>query len=234
VLESLRLYLTTFTLANVIQEVQGWLARGRSCFEELLEKFGLSLPAQSILDEVLPSPSGEHTRVSSTANGPSFGRRLRPSRSRARSLSKAQSPMALRLASTFNRCYVGTPLCAQICQLQTGEGGATFCPLGRDARMALTSTPRLATQIRRQYGEGPADRVARDLTLNHGRPVAAPFAQDTAAAVAAVAQAEEEQWHHATPKLTRPVQTIGVGVEGTCLLVVADGERQALVGTISL
>jgi transposase len=58
VLESLRLYLTTFTLANVIQEVQGWLATGRSCFEELMEKLGLPLPAQSILDEILPCPSG--------------------------------------------------------------------------------------------------------------------------------------------------------------------------------
>jgi transposase len=58
VLESLRLYLSTFTLPNVIAEVQGWLAKGRSCFEELLEKLGLPLPTQSILDEVLPIPSG--------------------------------------------------------------------------------------------------------------------------------------------------------------------------------
>jgi transposase len=58
VLESLRLYLTTFTLPNVIEEVQGWLATGQSCFEELLKKLGLALPTQSILDKVLPSPSG--------------------------------------------------------------------------------------------------------------------------------------------------------------------------------
>jgi hypothetical protein len=58
VLESLRLYLTTFTLAKVIAEVQGWLASGRSCFEELLEKMGLARPAQSLLDLVLPTPSG--------------------------------------------------------------------------------------------------------------------------------------------------------------------------------
>lgn len=58
VLESLRLYLTTFTLANVIEEVQGWIATGRSSFEELLEKLGLPLPTQSILEQVLPSPSG--------------------------------------------------------------------------------------------------------------------------------------------------------------------------------
>jgi hypothetical protein len=58
VLESLRLYLSSFTLAAVIEEVQGWLASGRSCFEELLQKLGLPRPTQSILDEVLPSPSG--------------------------------------------------------------------------------------------------------------------------------------------------------------------------------
>jgi transposase len=58
VLESLRLYLTTFTLPNVIAEVQGWMATGRSCFAELLEKLGLARPAQSILDQVLPTPSG--------------------------------------------------------------------------------------------------------------------------------------------------------------------------------
>jgi hypothetical protein len=58
VLESLRLYLATFTLANVIEEVQSWMASGRSCFEQLLEELGLSVPTQSILDEVLPNPSG--------------------------------------------------------------------------------------------------------------------------------------------------------------------------------
>jgi transposase len=58
VLESLRLYLKTYTLAKVIEEVQGWLASGRSCFEELREKLGLTPPAQSILDKILPSPSG--------------------------------------------------------------------------------------------------------------------------------------------------------------------------------
>jgi hypothetical protein len=117
---------------------------------------------------------------------------------------------------------------------QTGEGGTTFCPLERDARIILTSTPRFAMQVSHKYGEGPADRVVRDLKLNHGRTVAASFVQDTAAAVAAVVQAKEEPWHYATPKLSVPIQTIGVGVDGTCLLVVAGGKRQAMVGTISL
>src|SRR3954451_16979326 len=44
VLESLRLYLSAFTLPEVIEEVRGWLATRRSCFEELLEKPGLARP----------------------------------------------------------------------------------------------------------------------------------------------------------------------------------------------
>src|ERR1700730_1531855 len=37
VLESLRLYLPIFTLANVIAEVQSWFQKGQSCFTELLQ-----------------------------------------------------------------------------------------------------------------------------------------------------------------------------------------------------
>jgi hypothetical protein len=117
---------------------------------------------------------------------------------------------------------------------QTGEGGTTFCPLERDARILLTSTPRFAMQISHKYGEGPAARVVKDLTSNHGRPVAEAFVQDTAAAVASVVQIKEQPWHYATPKLPEPISTIGVGVDGTCLFVVEDGHRQAMVGSISL
>jgi hypothetical protein len=117
---------------------------------------------------------------------------------------------------------------------QTSAGGATFCPLERDARIILTSTPRFAMQISHKYGEGPAARVVRDLANNHGRAVAESFVQNTAAAVAAVVQAKEESWHYATPKLSEPIDTISVGVDGTCMFVVHDGSRQAMVGTISL
>jgi len=117
---------------------------------------------------------------------------------------------------------------------QTGEGGTTFCPLERDARIVLTATPRFAKQISNKYGEGPAARVVKDLSHNHGRPVAESFVQNTAAAVAAVVQLKEEQWHYATPRLREPISTISVGVDGTCMFVVDDGHRQAMVGSISL
>jgi hypothetical protein len=58
VLESLRLYLATFTLARVLAEVERWSEAGRSCFAELLEKMNLTPLEQSVLDRVLPHPSG--------------------------------------------------------------------------------------------------------------------------------------------------------------------------------
>ena len=117
---------------------------------------------------------------------------------------------------------------------QTSQGGATFCPLERDARIILTATPRFAKQISSKYADLPAARVVKDLTHNHGRPVAASFVQDTAATVAGVVQAKEEQWHYATPPLSVPIHTIGVGLDGTCMLLVEDGYRQVMVGTLSL
>lgn len=143
-----------------------------------------------------------------------------------RMTSKGQEP------KTYQTPYGEATLARHV--YQTGAGGVTFCPLERDARIILTSTPRFAMQISSKYGEGPADRVVRDLWHNHQRPVAASFVQDTAACVAAVVQAKEEQWHYATPKLQEPVATVGIGVDGTCLFMVDDGHRQAMVGTISL
>jgi hypothetical protein len=58
VLESLRLHLASFTLASVLEEIKRWWAAGRSCFVALLEKLQLAPPEQSMMDQVLPSPSG--------------------------------------------------------------------------------------------------------------------------------------------------------------------------------
>jgi transposase len=58
VLESLRLYLPTFTLNGVIAEINRWWQVGQSCFTKLLKKMKLPAPTTSILDSVLPVPDG--------------------------------------------------------------------------------------------------------------------------------------------------------------------------------
>src|SRR5437764_1610700 len=117
---------------------------------------------------------------------------------------------------------------------QTSEGGTTFCPLERDARIIITSTPRFAKQVSFKYGEGPGGRAVTDLAENHGRHVTLCLIQDLAAAVGSVAQTKEEDWHYATPKLDKPVATIGLGLDGSCAFMAEEGNRQVMAGTVSL
>jgi transposase len=57
-LESLRLYWPTFTLANVMEEINRWWQAGHSCFTKLLKKMKLQPRAESILDNLMPVPDG--------------------------------------------------------------------------------------------------------------------------------------------------------------------------------
>lgn len=115
---------------------------------------------------------------------------------------------------------------------QSPQGGKTYCPLDRDARIVTSSTPRFAKMIAHKYAEFGSGRVIIDLEENHGRKVARSFVQNVADAVAAVALAKEESWEYALPEMQQPVTTVTLGLDGTCLLMCEDGWRETMVGTI--
>jgi hypothetical protein len=115
---------------------------------------------------------------------------------------------------------------------QSPQGGKTYCPLDRDARIVTSSTPRFAKMIAHKYAEFGSGRVIIDLEENHGRKVARSFVQNVADAVATVALAQEESWNYALPAMEHPVSTITLGLDGTCLLMCEDGWRETMVGTI--
>jgi hypothetical protein len=115
---------------------------------------------------------------------------------------------------------------------QSPQGGKTYCPLDRDARIVTSSTPRFAKMIAHKYAEVGSGRVLIDLEENHGRKVARSFIQNVADAVATVALAKEESWDYALPEMEHPVSTIALGLDGTCLLMCEDGWRETMVGTI--
>ena len=115
---------------------------------------------------------------------------------------------------------------------QSPQGGKTYCPLDRDARIVVSSTPRFAKMIAHKYAEFGSGRVTIDLEENHGRTVARSFIQNVADAVAAVALAKEESWNYTLPEMDRPVTTVTLGLDGTCLLMCEDGWRETMVGTI--
>lgn len=116
---------------------------------------------------------------------------------------------------------------------QPGGGGRTFCPVEDKARILGSATPRFAMQLSHKYAEFGAGRVCEDLALCHNRNIAKSFIQNTADMVAAVALAKEEDWSYASPKLEATVQSISIGLDGTCMLTCDDGWREAMVGTIA-
>ena len=117
---------------------------------------------------------------------------------------------------------------------QRSGGGATYCPLERDARIVITSTPRFARQVSGKFAYGAARDVQRDLTEHHARPVAKSYLQRLSEAVGTVAQVKEVDWEYALPTLDAPVASIAVGLDGTCLLLCEGRWRETMVGTITL
>lgn len=116
---------------------------------------------------------------------------------------------------------------------QGPEGGPTYCPLDRDARIVVTSTPRFAKVLSHKYAEFSSPRAQVDLEENHGRAVSRCLIQDVADAVAAAVLAKEEDWSSALPKFEEPPATVAVSLDGTCLLMTEGGWRETMVGTLA-
>src|SRR3954452_18586342 len=68
---------------------------------------------------------------------------------------------------------------------QGPQGGPTYCPLARDARIVVSPTPRFAEGVSHKYAESGSPRVRVDLRENHRREVSRCPRQDIADAVAA-------------------------------------------------
>jgi hypothetical protein len=117
---------------------------------------------------------------------------------------------------------------------QTSDGGKTLCPLEVDARIIVTSTPKFAKQVSHKYAQMSSVRLVEDLGENHGLKVHRSSVQTLAEAVGSIALLKEEDWRYQTPKLPIAIETVSIGVDGTCMLLCEDGWRQAMVGTISL
>ena len=117
---------------------------------------------------------------------------------------------------------------------QSPKGGRQFCPLEKDARIILTSTPGFAKWVSSKYAEMGSSKVLSDLKEVHGREISRPYLKHLCDAVGSVALAKEESWNYELPAMPSKVSSVAVGIDGTCMLMLQDGWREAMVGTISL
>ncbi len=116
---------------------------------------------------------------------------------------------------------------------QGTKGGKIYSPLDHNARIIISSTPKFAKMVSSKYADLGSSRVQSDLKQNHGRTVARCYIQDISEAVSAVVSAKEEVWDYAVPEMPNPVESISIGMDGTCMLMCEDGYREAMVGTIA-
>jgi hypothetical protein len=117
---------------------------------------------------------------------------------------------------------------------QTAQGGKTYCPLENDARLILNATPRWAKVVSYKYASLGADSVVDDLRECNGRTISNRYCKMLGDAVGTFATAKEEAWNYELPEFDRPVASAAVGVDGTCMLLLDDGWRLAMTGTIAL
>ena len=137
------------------------------------------------------------------------------------------------LSKTYHTPYGTTTISRYV--YQRAEGGTTLCPLDEGARIIKKSTPRFAMILAHKFANNAAAQVLDDLEQNHGRPCVKATLQDLVADVATIAQEKEATWEYALPADTEgKVETVGIGIDGTCMLLCDKQWREAMTGTISL
>jgi len=102
---------------------------------------------------------------------------------------------------------------------QRAEGGTTMCPLEDQARIIIRATPRFAKVIAHKFANNAVPQVVEDLEQNHGRQCQKSTLQDVTAYVGTIVQAKEESWDYEMPDFGGKVTTIGIGTDGTCMLL---------------
>ena len=115
---------------------------------------------------------------------------------------------------------------------QSNEGGTTYCPLDNDARILVYSTPKFVKMVGQKYSQSDSRQVQRDLKENHARRISHTYIQNINDAIGEVAS--ESAWEYIPAVVSSDVSSVGISLDGACMLLRNDGWRQAMVGTISL
>ena len=116
---------------------------------------------------------------------------------------------------------------------QRSQGGKTYCPLEKDARIIIGSTPKFAKMVSSKYSLNAARSVQKDLTENHGRYISKAYIKDISDFVGQIVLEKEEKWNYLPPVSPDIVKVISLGLDGTCMFMSKDGWREAMVGTIA-
>ena len=116
---------------------------------------------------------------------------------------------------------------------QSSKGGRAYVPLENDSRMVLNSTPRYGQIVSGKYARFGADAISEDLLECNGRKISRNYAKKLSDFVGSVAQCYETEWEYDLPEFEKPVASVSIGLDGTCMLMHKDGWREAMCGSIA-
>jgi hypothetical protein len=135
------------------------------------------------------------------------------------------------VSKSYQTPYGEIVLCRHV--YQTNAGGCTFCPLDNDARIITGATPKLAKMVSSKYSETGAIQVQKDLEENHGRHLSKQYIQSLSQSIGSLI-AEKKNWNYDIDVSGEHVKTVGISLDGACMLMCNEGYRVAMVGSISL
>src|SRR5215510_12552782 len=89
-------------------------------------------------------------------------------------------------------------ICLQRHVYQSSNGGATFCPLDRDAHIVVGSTPKFAKMVSSKYSRNASSDVRKDLSENHQRYVSRSYIRNVSDAAGQIIDSRPT-WKYAVP-----------------------------------
>lgn len=113
------------------------------------------------------------------------------------------------------------------------RGGVTLAPLDYRTGIVGSATPKFAKTLAWKYSQMPAPAVKEDFETNHQRVLANSFIKHLSDRVGALIE-DQKDIRYELPPLPELVETIAIGLDGTCMLLCEEGWREAMCGTLSL
>ncbi|MCF1432241.1 MAG: ISKra4 family transposase [Shewanella sp.] len=114
------------------------------------------------------------------------------------------------------------------------RGGSTLAPLDFRAGIIGSATPKFAKSLAWKYSHMPAPAVKEDFEANHQRTVSHSYIKHLTDRVGALIEEHNNEARYDIPPLKEPVDTVAIGLDGTCMLLCEEGWREAMCGTLSL
>jgi hypothetical protein len=108
-----------------------------------------------------------------------------------------------------------------------------FEMLSNRARIITSATPKLAKMVSSKYSEFGATQVQKDLESNHGRHLSKQYIQSLSQSIGSLIM-EKKNWTYDIEIDSVHVHSIGISLDGVCMLMSNEGYRVAMAGSISL